>query len=127
MSKNNLAEQSVTEKPFARRLFLHGSAALTATLTLQNCMAFRGSSRQRMLSPYGAPEAALDKNTGLALLKLPPGFEYWSFGWTGDPLSDGNLTPAAHDGMGVVQQYGPGGLRCILVRNHEVTDGPASS
>ena len=104
---------------------MRGSAALTAALTLQNCMRIGGSSRERVASPYGAPEAAPDKNTGLALLKLPPGFEYWSFGWTGDPLDDGNLTPAAHDGMGVIQQYGQDDQLCVLVRNHEVTDGPA--
>jgi hypothetical protein len=65
-----------------------------------------------------------DHNTGLALLQLPAGFEYWSFGWTGDPLNDGNTTPAMHDGMAVVFQNA-GGRRCTLVRNHEVAAGPA--
>ena len=80
---------------------MRGSAALTAALTLQNCMR---PARGQVVGPYGMPEPTMDKNAGLPLLKLPPGFEYWSFGWTGDPLSDGNLIPAAHDGMGVVQR-----------------------
>ena len=84
-----------------------------------------GSDRGQVASPYGTPEPALDKNTGLPLLKLPPGFEYWSFGWTGDPLGDGNYIPASHDGMGVVQQNGQNSQYCVLVRNHEVTNGPA--
>jgi hypothetical protein len=52
-------------------------------------------------SPYGAIAPTADENTGLNLLQLPPGFKYWSFGWTGDPLDDGTPTPERHDGMAV--------------------------
>ncbi|MFN3190199.1 MAG: PhoX family protein [Aureliella sp.] len=64
-----------------------------------------------------------DQTTGLPLLRLPEGFEYKSFGWTGDQMSDGLKTPPAHDGMGVVRND-DGILK--LVRNHEVSeDSPA--
>jgi secreted PhoX family phosphatase len=52
-------------------------------------------------SPYGAIFPQADQNTGLNLIQLPEDFKYWSFGWTGDPLTDGNVTPALHDGMAV--------------------------
>ncbi len=64
---------------------------------------------------YGPLAPALDHTTGLPLLRLPRGFEYISFGWTGDPMVDGTPTPGSHDGMGA---YRVGG-RVHLVRNHE--------
>ena len=60
-----------------------------------------------------------DESTGLDLIRLPEGFRYISFGWTRDPMSDGNSTPNAHDGMGVVSEK-DGVL--TLIRNHEVSD-----
>lgn len=74
---------------------------------------------------YGAtprPRRALvpveDETTGLPLLRLPEGFRYLSYGWTGDPLRDGSSTPGAHDGMGVVRAEGD---TVTLVRNHEIS------
>jgi hypothetical protein len=66
---------------------------------------------------------SLDETTGLPLLKLPEGFRYRSFGWTGEVLDDGTATPADHDGMAVLSVEGD----CvILCRNHEVGgSGPA--
>ncbi len=58
-----------------------------------------------------------DETTGLPLLKLPEGFRYKSFGWTNDPLRDGQPTPPMHDGMAVVREQD--GI-LTLVRNHEV-------
>jgi secreted PhoX family phosphatase len=56
----------------------------------------------------------------------PPGFRYWSYGWTGDPIfpnfSGGPATPPMHDGMGVIKQVGPWAILC---RNHEAAIGPA--
>ena len=50
------------------------------------------------------------------------GFRYLSHGWTGDVMSDGLVTPAAHDGMGVVRQTRQGvGNEIVLVRNHELS------
>lgn len=68
-------------------------------------------------SPYGLPVPTPDRTTGLPLLKLPPGFGYTSAGWSGDPMSDGYLTPDRQDGMAVVS-VAPGG-EITLIRNHE--------
>jgi secreted PhoX family phosphatase len=71
-------------------------------------------------SPYGPPRAANDETTGLALLQLPEGFRYMSYGWNGDRMSDGLRCPPSHDGMAVIgTQSGSGHV--LLVRNHEVT------
>ncbi|MEW4454443.1 alkaline phosphatase PhoX [Bremerella sp. JC817] len=64
-----------------------------------------------------------DEATGLPLLKLPEGFRYISYGWTGDEMSDGQPTPPAHDGMGVIAKSGS---QLLLTRNHEMSNpGPA--
>jgi secreted PhoX family phosphatase len=52
-------------------------------------------------------------------LALPEGFEYMVFGVAVDTMSDGNLTPIAHDGMAAFAA--PGG-KVRLVRNHENRD-----
>lgn len=65
---------------------------------------------------YGPLVEAFDEATGLPLLRLPDGFRYTTFGWTGDEMSDGTPTPGLHDGMGVVRRVG---RRLVLVRNHE--------
>ncbi len=62
-----------------------------------------------------------DETTGAALLRLPDGFRYASFGWTGEPMWGGVPTPPAHDGMGVVRRTGN---VVTLVRNHEIDEGP---
>jgi secreted PhoX family phosphatase len=64
---------------------------------------------------YGPLRPVQDMTTGLELLKLPRGFEYMSFGWTGDLMSDGIRTPSAHDGMAAFRHAD--GVH--LVRNHE--------
>ena len=67
---------------------------------------------------YGDLVEAIDETTGLPLLKLPKGFRYLSFGWTGDPLEDGKPTPGGHDGGAVLDgAYG----RVYYVRNHELS------
>jgi hypothetical protein len=50
---------------------------------------------------------------------LPKGFEYNVIGKVKNPLADGRLTPAAHDGMATFQVKNE--LR--IVRNHEVSGG----
>ena len=57
------------------------------------------------ISPYGPISPKKDETTGLALLKLPDGFRYWSYSWTGDEMSDGVLCPNLHDGMAVVDEW----------------------
>ena len=71
-------------------------------------------------SPYGPTAPVNDLTTGLPLIELPAGFSYKSYGWRGDVMSDGLVTPGAHDGMGVVVQRRVGrSTEIILVRNHE--------
>lgn len=70
---------------------------------------------------YGPLAPVADQTTGLELLKLPQGFEYMSFGWTGDPMVDGTPTPSLHDGMGAFRVNG----NVHLVRNHERGSGAA--
>src|SRR5262245_45666983 len=68
---------------------------------------------------YGVLRAAKARNTGEEILTLPEGFEYNVIGKTGSKMSDGNLTPAAHDGMAAFKVNNE--LR--LVRNHEINNG----
>lgn len=52
---------------------------------------------------YGELVPVKDQTTGLPLLMLPKGFEYISYGWTGDLMADGKPTPSMHDGMAAFQ------------------------
>lgn len=79
---------------------------------------------------YGPLLPVTDETTGLPLLNLPEGFSYLTMGWHKDPMTDGRLTPARHDGMGVIDAAGD---LITLVRNHELVaetgalvDGPES-
>ena len=63
------------------------------------------------------PTAA--KNTGETYLALPKGFEYNVIGKVKGIMSDGRVTPAAHDGMWTFNVKNE--LR--IVRNHEVAGG----
>jgi hypothetical protein len=56
-------------------------------------------------SPYGPIGPKKDETTGLELLKLPDGFRYWSYSWSGDEMSDGVVCPNLHDGMAVVDEW----------------------
>ncbi len=64
---------------------------------------------------YGPLVAAGDE------LALPKGFQYRRIGIAGSRMSDGNRTPAAHDGMGTFELPN-GNIR--LIRNHEVGRRP---
>lgn len=80
-------------------------------------------------SPYGTLAPVADRATGLPLLQLPRGFSYTSFGWSGDPMDNGEPCPDRHDGMAMMARPGPGargpaagrgrGPEMVLVRNHE--------
>jgi uncharacterized protein len=108
-----------------RRAFLKGGAAVAAGVGIAEpfhalrARADDRRSRDRGCSgDYGPLAAVKDVTTGLPLLLLPVGFEYVTFGWTGDVLADGKTpTPDAHDGMAAFQ--GRQG-RVRLVRNHEI-------
>jgi hypothetical protein len=54
---------------------------------------------------------------------LPAGFQYVSFGWTGDVMSNGTPTPGAHDGMACPRRRRRAGPAHGAVRNHELGRG----
>jgi uncharacterized protein len=96
-----------------RRLFM-GLGAATVGAGLGGLYLFWD--RFAQTAGYGKLYPTADQATGLQLIKLPKGFTYTTFSWTKDPLSDGNPTPGAHDGMGIVKEEGS---IVTLVRNHE--------
>jgi uncharacterized protein len=104
-----------------RRSFIRGAATAAATIPFTSLIARAEAAGGRPRSAgYGPLEETLDSATGLPLLLLPQGFAYTSFGWRGDTLTNGVLTPGAHDGMAA---FPAGGRRVRLVRNHEVGNG----
>ena len=113
-----------TDHQFDRRTFLRrgamGAGAFWA-LSLNPYMARRAHGAG-IKSPYGSISPKIDDTTGLPLLKLPDGFRYQSFSWTGDTMADGVKCPNLHDGMAVVDTQANSG-HLILVRNHEGGSG----
>lgn len=109
-------------KRVSRRDFLAGSASLVTVLSaLQARRALAATRESRSVAgPYGPLHLANDLETGLPLLWLPDGFEYRSYSWTGDLMTNGAPTPDSHDGMGVIAAVQRGvETEITLVRNHE--------
>jgi uncharacterized protein len=105
-----------------RRGFLTSSASLVAVIAAMQARRASAAARssQSIAGPYGPLREARDLATGLPLILLPEGFEYRSYSWAGDPMSNGDPAPEAHDGMGVIATRGKGeSLEVTLVRNHE--------
>jgi len=103
----------------SRRGFLKSGVAAAAAVAMPFSIIGSGKANAVSLpySPdYGPLSPVNDEVTGLPLLQLPQGFKYWSFGWTGDVMSDGRPTPGMHDGMAVVAADAN---KMVLVRNHE--------
>jgi hypothetical protein len=97
---------------------------LNALMSRQAMAASSGAGQiEPAASPYGPLFPVLDQETKLPLLKLPRGFTYRSFSWTGDAMSDGNPVHGRHDGMAVVARGGAGGQDMFLIRNHEAALG----
>lgn len=71
-------------------------------------------------TPYGALKRARDQN-GVEVLALPDGFEYVTFGKSGQVMSDGFVTPRNHDGM-TCFPVSKDTVR--LIRNHEIGKRP---
>ncbi len=119
---------------FGRRSLLKGGVAGAAALAFGalGADAVAGASKPAGSRPgpgspkggYGAVAPAIDQATGLALLALPEGFTYSSYGWTGQTMSDGQPTPTDHDGMAVVGKHG---RQLALVRNHELSAGESTN
>lgn len=107
-----------------RRAVLGGAVALAGVTAVGplDALATRAAAApgrtRRVHSPdYGPLVPVRDHTTGLELLRLPRGFEYLTYGWTGDAMGDGVATPPLHDGMAAFRAR-KGRVR--LVRNHEV-------
>jgi secreted PhoX family phosphatase len=107
-----------------RRQLLRGTIATAASLMALGPLEALGArtagaaplSKRRSSPDYGPLYPVKDHTTGLELIKLPKGFEYLTYGWTGDEMSDGLPTPSAHDGMAAFRR--PEG-KIAIVRNHE--------
>jgi secreted PhoX family phosphatase len=119
---------NLTSKSISRRNFLKGAASVAAgaaALPALNGLGLLGERGRVLAAPgdgsYGPLAPTPDLRDGVARLALPEGFQYRSFGVAGETMSDGNLTPLAHDGMAVFNM--PDG-RFRLVRNHEDRNGP---
>ncbi|WP_101756935.1 PhoX family phosphatase [Oceanicoccus sp. KOV_DT_Chl] len=113
-----LSTDGATEPVVSRRDFVKGGVSGAAAISL-TAMASKASAQVAYTDDYGPIAPVNDDTTGLPLIALPEGFSYKTFGWRGQPMVDGNLTPGGHDGMGVVASKGS---RIALVRNHELTN-----
>lgn len=104
----------------SRRRFLSDTFSVVSSVSVGAAWASLGGRLSFGEGPQGKSPLVdvKDETTGLPLLRLPEGFRYQSFGWTGDKMSDGISTPGAHDGMGVIQDEN-GVL--TLIRNHEAS------
>lgn len=113
--------QQSAEPVINRREFVKGGASGAAAVAF-SALGTRAAAAPSLpfTADYGplAPKAC--RATGLELIALPEGFEYFSFGWRGQRMSDGNPTPADHDGMAVVASKGN---QIAVVRNHEISGG----
>lgn len=117
-----------------RRTFLRTSVALAGGALLVPTM-FQPIAARGLLGPragrapaaqnggYGPIRPVADLRDGVERIALPAGFHYRSFGVAGQPMSDGNLTPLAHDGMAAFS-LPRGTIR--LTRNHEDRNRPGA-
>lgn len=117
-----------------RREFIRRSAALSGVVALTPslqgliaCAANNAVGITRMTRPElatrGAGGYGLLREAGPELA-LPAGFNYSVLSFTGKPMSDGNPTPGAFDGMAAFPLRN-GNVR--LIRNHENRDQPATA
>lgn len=116
MKANDAIDQEPVHPVINRRDFVKGGAAVAASTALAALSNRAGAAALPFSDDYGPLQLTNCKVTGLPLLALPEGFEYISYGWNGQPQSDGTLTNSAHDGMAVVAARGN---TIALVRNHE--------
>lgn len=128
----DLTTTEVADPGPGRRSFLKGSAVLAGTAALTGFeslgrLGVAGASpagagrRPAGDGGYGPLHPAVDQTTGETLIALPRGFEYLTFGRTGDVMSDGIATPGSHDGMAAFRL--DDAVR--IVRNHERGTGAA--
>ena len=121
-----MAGKNTETRTLDRRRFISLSSMAVGGLSIAAPLANLQAHQNRGHGPkaeagYGPLVPTPDDTTGLPLLKLPKGFHYRSFGWTGDLMSDGTITPDRHDGMAVVDVRWSrrDGQQLMLIRNHE--------
>ncbi|QDU01665.1 hypothetical protein V6x_13470 [Gimesia chilikensis] len=100
----------------SRRRFLQAAISAPAAGTVFSRFLSTASAKG-IVKDHSDLKPVADETTGLPLLRLQDGFRYRSFGWTGDVMSDGVVTPEGHDGMGVIAQNGD---IITICRNHEI-------
>ncbi|MGH7127610.1 MAG: alkaline phosphatase PhoX, partial [Planctomycetaceae bacterium] len=129
MTKHQDGDGSGLFRSTDRREFLRSTAAAVGSFAVPGAFdallarARAGEKRPSRSIDYGPLHPATDENTGWDLLQLPEGFRYLSFGWTGDAMSDGTITPGSHDGMAVIAEDEETGI-VTLCRNHEIRTLP---
>src|SRR5207244_1662350 len=106
----------------SRRSFLQSTTALLGATAFAGpfesfAARLRADEKARHAADFGKLAPVKDKTTGLPLIQLPEGFEYTTFGWEKDKLTEGGVTPAMHDGMAVIAHDED---TVTLCRNHEV-------
>ena len=105
----------------SRRAFLRQSLGVLGSVTLattfQSFLGRTAAGRSPFIAGYGPLRPVKDTTTGLELVQLPDGFRYLSYGWTGDDMDSGVVTPGAHDGMAVIASDD---TTVTLCRNHEL-------
>lgn len=128
----------MTDGPLDRRRFLRstvgvaaGVGATGALLALMDCAAqpTRSDGGGNLRAPNNGgfgplrsargPTYVSSSDADRPWLALPEGFEYAAFGHIGEPMTDGNPTPAGHDGMAAFAHPLDNG-KVWLVRNHEL-------
>ncbi|QDT49020.1 hypothetical protein Pan258_30670 [Symmachiella dynata] len=118
MATFNASKSSLEHSTIPRRTFLHALGGLGVSGTLGEFLKRSAYGKSDYtIAGYGPLQPVADQTTGLKLLQLPEGFRYLSFGWNGDVMADGGLTPGVHDGMGIIgEQDGV----ITMCRNHEL-------
>ncbi|MGE3190693.1 MAG: alkaline phosphatase PhoX, partial [Vicinamibacterales bacterium] len=110
-------------RDFLRAALVAGGATMAGPLeALLGRVASAATLDSLVTDGFGGLAPVKDHTTGLPLLQLPPGFRYVTFGWIGDRMEGGTVTPGYHDGMAA---FAGEGSRVRLVRNHEITRGPS--
>ena len=118
-----------------RRSFLRTATTLAGSAllapSLQGLVACAPVTARGTALPATSPRRAGRGDGGYGLLRaagpelsLPAGFSYAVLSHTGKPMSDGNATPGAFDGMAAFALPN-GNIR--LIRNHENRDRPANA
>ncbi|WP_077529672.1 alkaline phosphatase PhoX [Vreelandella utahensis] len=115
---HQLIDHVSQEIAVTRRDFVKSGTAATAAFAALGGQSVAAA--ETFSSDYGPLQPVADKVTGLELLELPEGFEYITYGWHGQVMSDDTPTSGAHDGMSVVAARGN---EIAIVRNHENSAG----